>query len=337
MLSYFYYNIDGIEFRVKENDLSHCMKKAVGGLFKARVDRIQIEKPNPKKLEYKDNCRLSSKSEKTVGEFRFGDLLYETESGELVSQSTDENGKKNTAIAVNIFPERFMSLRFMSLYNPTVGAKRFSKKECLMPYGSKGTQQNATNAPSFSLRFDNILNHQLSEYSGIEDYKMMLRYMNKALKIDDVHTTYVPNSDVRGLLQGAYCTYLFHTKGTESGQWYIPSPSEVYYTFGGQSLISAHQGEYVQQMIDNGWFVSNRNGEKFNNIKILMWRFENEYHLKMPWRTGDIELKLMTSHEENRNKCTSMDVLNNAYLCGADREYDKSKLSAVLPFIHINP
>ena len=117
---------------------------------------------------------MSSKSEKTVDEFRFGDLLYETENGELVSQSMDENGKKNTAIAVNIFPERFMSLRFMSLYNPTVGTKRFSKKECLMPYGSKGTQQNAFNAPSFDARYGNAQNHQLSDYSGVEDYKMML-------------------------------------------------------------------------------------------------------------------------------------------------------------------
>ena len=173
-LSDFYYSIDEIEFEAKGNDLTYYMKKAVGGLFKARTDRVQIEKPNPKKLEYKDNCRLSSKSEKTIDEFRFGDLLYETDNGELVSQSTDENGKKNTAIAVNIFPERFMSLRFMSLYNPTVGKKRFSKKECLMPYGSKGTQQNATNAPSFGAREGNTQNHQLSEYSGIEDYKMML-------------------------------------------------------------------------------------------------------------------------------------------------------------------
>ena len=173
-LSDFYYSIDGIEFEAKGNDLTYYMKKAVGGLFKARTDRVQIEKPNPKKLIYKDNCRLSSNSEKTIDEFRFGDLLYETDNGELVSQSTDENGKKNTAIAVNIFPERFMSLRFMSLYNPTVGRKRFSKKECLMPYGSKGTQQNALNAPSFGSRYGNTQNHQLSEYSGIEDYKMML-------------------------------------------------------------------------------------------------------------------------------------------------------------------
>ena len=249
-LSDFYYSIDEIEFEAKGNDLTYCMKKAVGGLFKARTDRVQIEKPNPKKLIYKDNCRLSSKSEKTIDEFRFGDLLYETENGELVSQSTDENGKKNTAIAVNIFPRRFMSLRFMSLYNPTVGTKRFSKKECLMPYGSKGTQQNATNAPSFCAREGNTQNHQLSEYSGIEDYKMMLYYMNKSLKKEDVHTTYVPKSNVKGLLQGAYCTYLFHTKGTESGQWYLPSPSELYYALGGQSFVSTHQGEYVQQMID---------------------------------------------------------------------------------------
>ena len=337
MLSYFYYNIDGIVIDVKDNDLTCCMKKAVGGLFKAKTDKVQMEKPNPKKLEYKDNCRLSSKSEKTVDEFRFGDLLYETESGELVSQSMDENGKKNTAIAVNIFPERFMSLRFMSLYNPTVGAKRFSKKECLMPYGSEGTQQNAFNAPSYEARYGNSQNHQESKYIGVADYKKMLLYMNKALKKDDVHTTYVPNSDVKGLLQGAYCTYLFHTKGTESGQWYVPSPSELYYTFGGQSLVSAHQGEYVQQMIDQQRIITNKNGDKFKNVQVLVWRFENEYHLKVPWMIGDDSIELMTSREENRNKCTSIEVQNKAHICFSDSQCEKSKPTAVLPFIHINP
>ena len=62
----------------------------------------------------------------------------------------------------------------MSLYNPTVGKKRFSKKECLMPYGSKAAQQNAFNAPSYGARYGNAQNHQLSDYSGVEDYKMML-------------------------------------------------------------------------------------------------------------------------------------------------------------------
>lgn len=85
LLTSFCYTIDGIDIDVKGNDLTYCMKKAVGGLFKARADKVQIEKPNPKKLEYKDTCRLSSNSEKTIDEFRFGDLLYETENGELVS------------------------------------------------------------------------------------------------------------------------------------------------------------------------------------------------------------------------------------------------------------
>lgn len=280
---------------------------------------------------------MSDNSEKTIDEFRFGDLLYETENGELVSQAMDENGKKNTAIAVNVLPERFMSLRFMSLYNPTVGTKRFSKNECLMPYGSKGTQQNATNAPFFGSRYGNSENHQTSNYSGAKDYEMLLSYMNKSLKRDDVRNTYLPNSNIKGLLQGAFCTYMFHTKGTESGQWYIPSPSELYYAFGGQSLVSTHQGEYVQQMIDNKRFISDRNGNKFNNVQVLMWRFDNEYHLKMPWMTGDDSLHLMTSREQNRNYCVSMHVHNKAHLCYGIAEYEKNNPSAVLPFIHINP
>ena len=336
-LKSFCYTVDGIEFEVKDNDLTYCMKNAVGDLFKSKADRVQIENINPKKLKYTDNCHLSRKSEKTIDQFMFGDLLYETESGELVSQSMDENGKKNTAIAVNILPERFMSLRFMSLYNPTVGTKRFSKNECFMPYGSKFTNQNALYAPCSDSRYGNKQDHYTSDYSGSKDYEMMLKYLNKSLNKDDVHTTYVPNSNVKGLLQGAYCTYLFHTKGTQSGQWYIPSPSEIYYAFGRQSLVSTHQGEYVQQMIDKRRVITDRDGDRFNNIQVLMWRFENEYHMKMPWITGDVSLKLMTSREQNRLTYVQMDIQNKANICYTNTYCQKDKPSAVLPFIHINP
>ena len=161
--------------------------------------------------------------------------------------------------------------------------------------------------------------------------------MNKALKKEDVHTTYVPNSNVKGLLQGAFCTYLFHTKGTESGQWYIPSPSELYFAFGRQTLVSTHQGEYVQPMKDKLMVVSDRKGDKFKNVQILMWRFVNEYHMKIPWMTGDDVLKLMTSREQNRNTYISMYVQNKAHTCYSNTDCEKSKPTAVLPFIHINP
>ena len=61
-------------------------------------------------------------------------------------------------------------------------------------------------------------------------------------------------------------------------------------------------------MKDKLMVVSDRNGDKFNNVQVLMWRFENEYHMKAPWMTGDAVLELMTSREQNRNTCTSMDV-----------------------------
>ena len=83
--------------------------------------------------------------------------------------------------------------------------------------------------------------------------------------------------------------------------------------------------------------VSDRNGDKFNNVQVLMWRFENEYHMKMPWLTIDAVLELMTSREQSRNTCTSMDIQNKVHLCYSDTQCEKSKLIAVLPFIHINP
>ena len=90
-------------------------------------------------------------------------------------------------------------------------------------------------------------------------------------------------------------------------------------------------------MIDKLRFVSNKDGDRFNNVQVLIWRFENEYHMKAPWLTGDVDLELMTSREQNRNTCTSMDVQNIAHICLTDQSCEKSKPCAVLPFIHIKP
>ena len=45
-----------------------------------------------------------------------------------------------------------------------------------------------------------------------------------------------------------------------------------------------------------------------------MWRFENEHHMKIPWMTGDVSLELMTSREQNRNACVSMNVHTKAHI-----------------------
>ena len=39
-VSDFCYTIDGIGFNVKDNDLTYCMKNAVGGLFNAKADKV---------------------------------------------------------------------------------------------------------------------------------------------------------------------------------------------------------------------------------------------------------------------------------------------------------
>ena len=39
-LKSFCYTVDGIEFDVKDNDLTYCMKNAVGDLFKSKADKV---------------------------------------------------------------------------------------------------------------------------------------------------------------------------------------------------------------------------------------------------------------------------------------------------------
>ena len=60
------------------------MKKYFNEIFPSRIEQ-QDEASFPNKFEYRNDAVLSKKSEKRIWQFVFGDILYETDEGELVS------------------------------------------------------------------------------------------------------------------------------------------------------------------------------------------------------------------------------------------------------------
>ena len=230
------YDIDGFTDIKMDNNHAYILKQYFNEIFPSRFKQ-QDEASFPNKFEYRNDAVMSKKSEKMLYEFVFGDILYETSDGELVSQEFDENGNKNEPIGIYVLPYRFMSLRYMSTADPNHGSKRFNYEENLLLYGASGARINAENAPFKGAKYGNTdEDYRQVHVSGESDFRKMLDYMNKTYdKRNSDKSAYFSNHITRvnqkGLLQGALCTYRFHTKGTKQGNWYIPSPSELYYLF----------------------------------------------------------------------------------------------------------
>ena len=230
------YDIDGFTDIKMDKDHAFTLKQHFNEIFPSRIKQ-QDEASYPNKFEYRNDAVLSKKSEKSIGLFLFGDILYETSDGELVSQEFDENGNKNEPIGIYVLPYRFMSLRYMSTADPNHGSKRFNVEENRLLYGASGARIDAGNAPFKGAKYGNTdEDYRKAHVSGESDFRKMLDYMNKTYeKRNSDKSSYFSNHITRenqkGLLQGALCTYRFHTKGTKQGNWYIPSPSELYYIF----------------------------------------------------------------------------------------------------------
>ena len=263
------YDIDGFTDIKMDNNHAFALKQHFNEIFPSRIEQ-QDEASYPNEFEYRNDAVLSKKSEKCIGKFLFGDILYETSDGELVSQEFDENGNKNEPIGIYVLPYRFMSLRYMSTSDPNHGSKRFNYEENLLLYGASGARIDACNAPFKGAKYGNNKDEDYRKVhmSGESDFRKMLAYMNKTYeKRNSDKSTYfthhITRENQKGLLQGALCTYRFHTKGTKQGNWYIPSPSELYYLFGENKLFNNLSDNIPTDMQDAPFAV------KINNSKMV--------------------------------------------------------------------
>ena len=207
----------------------------------------EMEIPDRKVFRYNGSNanHISELSEKGIDEFKFGDVLYSTYSGDLVSQAKNSDGSKNSPIAICFRSakgdHRFVSLNMMSRHNPSVGQRKFSY-DAEIPWGAKGVKVGCTNAlyvQTQQTTLELITKWELITESelvtGEKDTQQGLDYMTKcyrnktkrACDKDVYFSNDLPFENTRGLLQSFLCVNRFHTKGTKPGDWYFPSVIEV--------------------------------------------------------------------------------------------------------------
>ena len=331
------YDIDGFTDIKMDKNHAFILKQHFNEIFPSRIKQ-QDEASYPNKFEYRNDAVLSKKSEKCIGQFLFGDILYETSGGELVSQEFDENGNKNEPIGIYILPYRFMSIRYMSTTDPNRGSKRFNFEENMMLYGSIGARIDAGNAPFKGARYGNKdEDYRQVHVSGESDFRKMLEYMNKTYEKRNgdksaYFSNHITHENQKGLLQGALCTYRFHTKGTKQGNWYIPSPSELHYLFGEHKLFKYLSDNIPTDMQDAPFTAKINNSEMVNVHKAINFIMKNKLHLR-PLQEGYF---YMTSRETDKNNYVGISTYRGSAQA-LNKKYNGSPaLSIVLPFIYVN-
>ena len=204
-----------------------------------KVDEVDVNLPKNLGLKYNGTVRhISPNSEKSVDEFEFGDVLYATMSGELVSQVSSD-GQKNVPIAICTLSRpkdhRFISLNYMSRMDTYKGSKR-KTQDTEIPFGAFGVALKTENAPGIG--FDASLQGKPEFYNitGEKDFESCLDYMNlcynktsrRACKQSLYFAQHLPFSNMKGMLQAVLCVNRFKTLGTDSGDWYLPCQPELY-------------------------------------------------------------------------------------------------------------
>ena len=218
-------------------DVIYKAKKIFDSVMK--VDDTDVNLPKNLGLKYNGNVRhISPNSEKTVDEFEFGDVLYATMSGELVSQGSSD-GQKNVPIAICTLSRpkdhRFISLNYMSRMDTYKGSKR-KTLDTEIPFGAFGVTLNTQNAPSIGPAAALQGKPEFYSITGEKDFESCLDYMNlcynkssrRACEQSLYFAQHLPFSNMKGMLQAVLCVNRFKTLGTDSGDWYLPCQAELY-------------------------------------------------------------------------------------------------------------
>ena len=170
-------------------------------------------------------------------ELKIGDVLYSTNDNKLTLDA-QTNGVNNTPIAICVIPDvyenfengddseggvhtaRFVSLNYMNYTTPATGNKEAQS----MYFGNYGTEVGNSRGGT----------NRTSYVGGKWNTK---RCVFKATNQDKTSDK-VENKSDAGYCAPACCCDRYSTPGTNSGDWYLPMPGELYQIYANKTIIN---------------------------------------------------------------------------------------------------
>ncbi len=199
----------------------------------------------------------SSSSKKTPD---VADILYATSDGKLTLDETT-NDVTNTAIAICVIPEvlenfengdqsdgaiktaRFVSLNYMSYKTPSTGSTTYDNQ--YMYFGNNGTT------------IGNVKGGTTKE-SYIGGKWNTQKCLDMASNQDHNICDGVTNNSRTGYCAPAGCCNGYSTIGTKPGDWYLPSPGELYQIYANKTAINEKRSTLLGSGFDDFDYWSSR-------------------------------------------------------------------------------
>lgn len=206
-------------------------------------------KLNPVNMEPVKLDTSSTKKKPVVG-----DVLYSTIDDKLTLDA-QTNSTDNTPIAICVIPEvienfsegddstgavktaRFVSINFMSCKTPTIGSVNWKDQQ--MYFGNYGVNIGNTKG-STNYRTEYVKN--IMFVGGKWNTQQCLF---KATKQDQYICDGITNSKEIGYCAPACCCIAYSTPGTKPGDWYLPTPIELYQIYKNKTVIYKKRTELV--------------------------------------------------------------------------------------------
>lgn len=167
-----------------------------------------------------------------------GDVLYSTSDGKLTLDKTT-NSVTNTAIAICVIPEvtenfkngddsigsiktaRFVSINYMNYETPTTGSTITQN----IYFGNSGATIGNVKGG----------NDETSYIGGKWNTQQCL---SKTANQDPYIYAGVTNNSNNGYSPAACCCVAYSTPSTKQGDWYLPSPGELYQIYANKTAIN---------------------------------------------------------------------------------------------------
>ena len=186
------------------------------------------------------------------------DVLYSTADGKL-TLDTQTNGVNNTAIAICVIPEvmenfkkgddstgavktaRFVSLNYMSCETPAEGSEIYKNQK--MKFGNYG------------VTIGNVKG-RTDETSYIGGKWNTQQCLSKATNQDqNICGKPITNTSNTGYCAPVCCCVAYSTPGTKPGDWYLPTPGELYQIYE-NNYINEKRTSLVGRGFETVWYWS---------------------------------------------------------------------------------
>lgn len=189
------------------------------------ADYLRNNIPFNANMSCKGPVKLSSISEKKLKDFKPGDFLFVDASDNLVSQDTDDSGRKNKLIAINVSEGTFASIKYLNVLTPDSGTYKLGEYLKEPPYQIVYGLDNTVIMQRYLKKKSSVTGYEVNDY--------ILKMISKKCGEPNWNTSSLGAVRFGPQISGTYHSPLFisawrfHTAGTERGNWYIPTMKEL--------------------------------------------------------------------------------------------------------------